>query len=169
MGNKDSRFKTPQQQPREVSTSTVSSLKLEDYMGLWYEIASIPTFFSKDCGFSSAVYQLTPDGTRIFLTNYCWGESSKPTTINGIAAVENSSDPGKLLVQFEGVNELGHYWIYDTDYKSYAIVGGGDENFLWILARKPRISSQLYGTLIEKILSLGYDTRRLVLKGNVIS
>jgi len=56
---------------------TVSSVDLQKYIGLWYEIAKIPNSFQRSCACNTtATYKLREDG-RIDVINRCMGNDSK--------------------------------------------------------------------------------------------
>ena len=55
----------------ETPLTVVDSVDLQRYLGKWYEIASYPAWFQKDCTGSTAEYDLLPDG-RIQVVNRCF-------------------------------------------------------------------------------------------------
>lgn len=148
---------------QRLSTQTIAALDIQRYEGAWYEVASIPKSYEISCDRSIAFYiQTGPD--TIHIVNYCVS-GRKVTSIEGTATVENSLDPGKLKVNFEGIfSQRGNYWIYDTDYTSYSIVGGGNLNSLWILSRTKSLDETQFRKIREKIVALGYKPELLVTK-----
>ena len=44
------------------ASETVESVDINKYMGQWYEVASIPTRFQKDCVGTNAIYKLLENG-----------------------------------------------------------------------------------------------------------
>jgi apolipoprotein D and lipocalin family protein len=55
------------------------------------------------------------------------------------------------------------YWVVELapDY-SYALVGEPTREYLWFLARSPRLDDATYARLLERAKGLGYDPARLV-------
>ena len=49
----------------------------------------------------------------------------------------------------------------DGDYR-HALVGGDGADYLWILAREPKISIAMRNTLLAEARRRGYDTSRLI-------
>ena len=141
-----------------VKTKTVQTLDLDAYAGLWYQIASIPKSYDSGCDHVFAVYQVRKDGT-IDVNNYCWSNGLPNKDIHGVAWTPAPDDPGKLLVKFDGVfsSEPGNYWLYETDYTSYALVGGGDPDSMWILSRKQKMSLSVINQLLTKMEANGYN------------
>jgi apolipoprotein D and lipocalin family protein len=139
---------------------TVQEIDLKKYCGTWYEIASIPNRFQKNCFATTATYELRENGD-LTVVNKCNkgrldGDESVAT---GKAWV--SIPPAKLRVQFFWPFS-GKYWILDLGKEyEYAIVGEPDKKYLWILSRKPKMDEKLYSALTEKIKSWGYDLSKL--------
>ena len=54
------------------------------------------------------------------------------------------------------------YWIIDLgDNYEYAVVGTPDREYLWILARQPKLSAELYGSILRRVEQQGFDPARL--------
>ena len=50
----------------------------------------------------------------------------------------------------------------DRDY-AWAIVCGNTRNYLWILARTPKLDEPVLSALIEKAKNMGFDTEKLIM------
>jgi len=83
------------------SLQTVPYVDLKKYAGTWYEIASFPQRFQKDCIGTTAEYSLTDKG-YVVVENRCNKGSitGKQAYIKGKAFVVENSGNAKLLVQF---------------------------------------------------------------------
>ena len=53
-----------------VEPQPVQSIDVEQYVGLWYEIAKLPTNNQPDCGDVTAEYELLSDG-QVGVVNSC--------------------------------------------------------------------------------------------------
>jgi apolipoprotein D and lipocalin family protein len=140
---------------------TVSSVDINQYLGKWYEIASIPQRFQKGCAASSAEYSLRDDGD-ISVVNSCRLEDGSIKKVRGRAWATDDTY-AKLKVRFFWPFS-GDYWIIELaeDY-SYAVVGHPDRDYLWILSRTAEFSPALYDELMEKIETKhGYDLSKIV-------
>ena len=148
---------------RPVSKETVKSLDVEAYSGEWYDVAHIPTPYQDGCSNSIAFYIREKDG--IYITNYCISNGKVTDKIEGRAYAPNPADSGKLLVEFEGLawKRKGNYWVYDTDYDNYSLVGNGEGSAFWILSRTRQMNAALYNKLIRKMSLLGYDPELLII------
>lgn len=142
--------------------TTVKEVNIEKYAGLWYEIASYPTSFQKNCYCSTAKYTLSPKG-YITVENRCRKDSvtGKIAGIKGKAFVVKNSNNTKLKVQFFWPFR-GHYWIIGlaSDY-SWAVVSSPNRNYLWILSRSKTLDEATYQTIIDLVKSKGLDPDRL--------
>jgi len=148
--------------------STVESVDLQRYVGLWYEIAKIPNRFQKNCDRgTTARYELREDG-RITVINQCTEEDGKLSRAEGVAKVVDPVSNAKLKVSF--VSFLGwrpfwgDYWILglDADYQ-WAVVGSPDRKYGWILARTPELDEDTLQGIFSILSTNGYDTDRFVL------
>jgi apolipoprotein D and lipocalin family protein len=141
--------------------STVGPVDLDRYMGLWYEIASVPQPFSRGCVGSTAEYALRDDG-NVDVRNSCRiGDFSGPqiTAVGVARSVSKFND--KLKVMFQEPFE-GDYWIVDLaeDY-SYAVVSGPDRSSLWILNRSAQMEAGLLRDILGRLEDRGFDTGKL--------
>jgi len=140
---------------------TVSSVDLERYMGKWYEIASFPNWFQRNCFCSAAEYTMK-DGF-VEVRNSCRKES--PNGAADVAVGKAYTVPGsnnsKLKVQFQWPFK-GDYWIIalDENYR-YVMVGHPKRKYLWILSRTTQMDDATFERLKEIARSRGYDVGRL--------
>jgi apolipoprotein D and lipocalin family protein len=141
---------------------TVDQVDLNRYMGKWYEIASFPQWFQKNCVASKATYSLRKDG-KVDVLNECRDKTlnGKLRDAKGKAWVEDKKSNAKLKVRFFWPFS-GDYWIIDLgkDYQ-YAVVGHPNRDYLWILSRSPRMDSAVYDGIIERLKKQHYDVSRL--------
>ena len=141
--------------------NTVSSVDLKKYSGTWYEIASFPQRFQKDCECTSAEYTPTDKG-YIIVENRC-KRNGKESYIEGKAFVDKDSGNAKLKVQFFWPF-TGKYWIIDlADDYSYAVVSHPNKKYLWILSRKPKLDDDVYNAIITRLKEKGFGLSKLQL------
>jgi apolipoprotein D and lipocalin family protein len=140
----------------------VPYVDLSRYVGTWYEIATIPQRFQKDCVAVTATYTLREDG-KITVVNKCRTKTldGQAKSVTGKAWVVDKKTNAKLKVQFFWPFR-GDYWIIelDPDYQ-YAVVGHPKRNYLWILSRSPQIEETLYQELMQRIANKSYDLLRI--------
>lgn len=140
----------------------VPSVDLSQYAGKWYEIASFPVSFQKDCYCVTAEYTATDKG-YIKVYNSCRKGSvnGKPGSITGNAFPVKGSNNAKLKVQFFWPIRAPYWIIGLADDYSWAMVSGPSRKYLWILSRKPVLPDETYNMLLEKLKADGFDISRL--------
>lgn len=147
---------------------TSASVNLEKYLGEWYEIATIPQSFQKQCvGNSKAQYSMAEDNL-ISIVNSCLMQNGQSSTANGRARVVDQQTNSKLEVTF--VNLFGwqfifggHYWILKVDENySYAVVGGPRRDMAWVLSRTPSLPQEQLIQAHKVLMDQGYDTCKLI-------
>jgi len=142
---------------------TVSTVDLDRYLGTWYEIASYPAWFQRDCTATTAEYSLRDDGL-IRVVNSCRKGSpdGRLKQSTGRAKVVEGSRNAQLRVSFFWPF-WGDYWIIDLDpdYR-WAVVGEPKRKYLWILSRSPTMDDTVYDDIVSRLPAAGYDPAGLV-------
>lgn len=144
----------------EEPLQTVPFLELQKYMGKWYEIARYENWFEKGCMGATAEYVL--DKGKVRVINRCYDEAGiKIDEANGKAYVVEESENARLRVTFFWPF-YGNYWVIKLaeDYR-YAVIGEPTRKYLWILARDKTLNNEDKQTILEALLGLGYDGRKL--------
>ena len=144
-----------------LPVTTVSTVDLSRYAGLWYEVAKIPNRFQKQCvRGTTAQYALRDDG-RISVVNRCVKEDGSTDEASGVAKIVDTASNAKLKVSF--VSFLGwrpfwgDYWVIglDADYR-WAIVGTPDRKYGWVLSRTPSLDADAMDAIFAIIERNGY-------------
>jgi apolipoprotein D and lipocalin family protein len=117
----------------------VKGIDLQRYMGLWYEIASMPSFFQPKNGENTrATYSLNDDGT-VHVLNETFTDGKKSSIEGTSYKADPKSDEAKLKVKFTVppflpiIPVYGNYWVLqlDEDYQ-WALVGEPSLKNLWV-------------------------------------
>lgn len=145
--------------------TTVDFVDLPRYMGTWYEIASIPQFFQRNCfSDTKAEYEILPNN-RVRVYNTCLTRDRKLISAEGRAKVVDQMTNAKLKVSFTSLGDRylyvfgGKYWIIDLDpHYRYAIVGHPKFTYGWILSRSPQMDDKDLHDIGEILAEKGYDT-----------
>ena len=137
--------------------ATVARVDLARYTGKWYEIASKPMIFQRGCLGTTAEYTANADGT-IKVENTCRKADGNVAKAVGRAKIVPDSGNAKLKVNFFGPF-WGDYWVLALDEKDYryALIGGPDRKYLWILSRTPTMEPATYEKLTAIAKAQGYD------------
>ena len=143
---------------KEPELTVVDSVELDRYLGEWYEIASYPAWFQRNCTAVTARYSLRDDG-RIKVVNSCRKGSldGKLKQSTGRAKVVDTDTNAKLKVSFFGPF-WGNYWIIDLDPDyQWAVVGEPKRKYLWILSRTRSMDEGVYEQILARLPDKGYD------------
>ena len=154
---------TPSRAADAPPLEVVPSVDLDRYLGRWYEIASYPAWFQKNCTATTADYSLREDGL-IKVVNSCRKGSleGKLKQATGRARVVDGSNNAKLKVSFFWPF-WGDYWIIDLDPDyQWAVVGVPGRKYLWILSRTPQMDEAVYDEIISRLEAQRYDPARLI-------
>ncbi len=141
-----------------VDLTPVKAVLLSQYLGTWYEIARFDHWFERDMTHAKAFYEMREDGDiRVTNTGLKKGKERMATAIAKKTAI-----PGLLRVSFfrPFYGDYRILWL-DSDYR-YALVGGDDADFLWILAREQTISDEMREILLAEAKRRGYNTAHLI-------
>ncbi len=148
---------------------TVPFVDLERYLGKWYEVASIPQSFQRDCiKNTTAEYSVEPETGYIVVLNSCDQEDGSRKDAEGRARIENEETQAELKVTFVKIFDWvfrfgGDYWVIglQKDYQ-WAVVGHPTREYAWILARKPNLSKRSLKAAHDVLIKNGYDTCTLM-------
>ena len=146
----------------QAPLDTVERVDLDRYLGKWYEIASYPAWFAKNCTGVTADYSLRDDD-RIAVVNRCFKGSldGKLKEARGRAKVVDTTTNAKLKVSFFGPF-WGDYWIIDLDPEyRWVVVGEPKRKYLWILSRTPKLDQETLEGILSRLPPKGFDTERL--------
>lgn len=149
---------------------TIESLDVPRYMGTWHEIAKYPNRFQKQCvRNTSAQYSLQKDGT-VKVINRCQLASGEMDKAEGQARQLGGANSPKLEVRFAPAwlswlpMVWGKYWVIDLDVE-YQLVAVSEprREYLWVLARTPKVDKAKYDALLQRLKAKGFDLGRLEL------
>lgn len=139
---------------------TVPAVDLVRYSGKWFEIASFPMFFQRNCvDDTTAQYATAPDGS-ISVHNRCRTNSGFDEA-TGTATVVKGFGNSRLKVSFFWPFK-SDYWILglDSQYR-WAVVGNPNREYLWLLSRSPQLEDALLQEALASVRAQGFDLSRL--------
>jgi lipocalin/ligand-binding SRPBCC domain-containing protein len=154
---------------KQAPVRTVPFVDVDRYLGDWFEIARLPNRFQRECvGDVRATYVRQSDGL-LHVLNRCRTTEGE-TEARGVARIVDERAFAKLKVRFAPAwlswlpMVWGDYWIIGLapDY-SWAVVGDPSRNYLWILARTPRLDDQTMAAARALARASGYDVERVEL------
>jgi apolipoprotein D and lipocalin family protein len=144
--------------------TTADSIDLQKYTGKWYEIASYPMSFQKDCFCVTAEYTNTEKGyVKVYNSCRKGSVNGKIKSITGKAFPVAGTNNAKLKVQFFWPFKAD-YWVIDIaeDY-SWAVVSGPSRKYLWILNRTPDMQKETWQYITDRLVENGFELTKLKL------
>jgi len=158
------------QDKKPAELTTVPSVDLNKYSGVWYEIAKFPNKFQKDCvGNTTATYTLKKGDGKLEVLNKCLQDDGRIKDATAAGKIADKTTNAKLKVRFAPgfLSFLGavwaDYWIIDLgENYDYAVIGEPKREYLWILSRKPEMSDAKYQQILRRVEQKGYNPAKLV-------
>lgn len=140
----------------------VQSFEVDRYLGKWYEIARLDHGFERGLSRVTADYQLREaGGIRVINRGYS-AEKNAWEQAEGKAYFVADPNIAHLKVSFFGPF-YGSYIVFelDDDYQ-YAFISGPSRDYLWLLAREPRVSEELKTHFVAVAEEKGFDVDSLI-------
>lgn len=137
---------------------TESSVDLDRFMGDWYVIAAIPTFLEKDAYNAVEAYSLKP-GKRVETTfTFNKGGFDGPLkAYNPTGFVREGTGNAVWGMRFIWPIKAEYRIVYVDEAYTQTIIGRSKRDYVWIMARSPRISDDAYDKLLKIVEAEGYD------------
>lgn len=140
----------------------VNHVRLSRYMGRWYVIASIPTRFDRDGYNQVETYHLEPNGEICTSFRFRRGGFNGPLkTIHSTATVVPGSAGAQWQVHLFWLLRLQYLVAWLAPDYSRVIVARDARDYLWLMARTPRISASEYRRMVARAGAMGYDLGKL--------
>jgi apolipoprotein D and lipocalin family protein len=157
----------PTQARQSPPVRTVEAVDLDRYVGDWFEIARFPNRFQKKCVSDTRARYIRRTDGRIDVINRC-RTAEGMSEAHGVARVVDPRTSAKLKVRFAPAllswlpAVWGDYWILGLSNEyTWAVVGSPDRQYLWVLARTPRLADVEYEAALRVATDNGFDVARL--------
>ncbi|MGJ8664662.1 MAG: lipocalin family protein, partial [Marinicella sp.] len=140
-------------------------VNLDAFMGDWYVIANIPTFIEKGAHNAMESYHRIKPG--VIDTTFSFNKDSfdgpkKQYNPTGFVVSENSSN-AEWKMQFLWPFKSEYIIVYVDPNYQYTIIGRTKRDYLWIMARKPKISKHILEKLLQIATDEGYENSAIQL------
>ena len=143
---------------QSVDLTPLANVDLPRYLGCWYEIARFDHWFVRGMTHTKASYTMREDGDIQVVNSGLKDGKIKMST----GRAKRTDQQGLLRVSF--------FWPFYGDYRilwldenyHYALVGGGDFSYLWILSRTSTIDLSIKNSILSEARRRGYDTDKLI-------
>lgn len=146
----------------EKPIRSVRHVELSRYMGRWYVIASIPTRFGRDGYDQTETYHLERNGDICTRFRYYRGGFNGPIkTLHSTATVVPDSGNARWEVHIFWVLREQYIVAWLAPNYSRVIVARDARDYVWLMARTPRISPGDYRRMVARVRAMGYDMHGL--------
>nr|WP_156962982.1 lipocalin family protein [Lysobacter daejeonensis] len=140
----------------------VANVDIPRFMGDWYVIAHIPSYPEREAYAAVESYALRPDGRIQTTFRYRKGALDGPLkAMHPIGTVREGSQGAVWDMQFVWPIQAEYVIVYLGDDYQQTIVGRSKRDYVWLMARTPRIPTADYEARIRQIAALGYDVSRI--------
>lgn len=150
------------QSARLPELPTVAKVDLQRFMGDWYVIANIPTLIERGAHNAVESYALTADGT--IATTFTYRADS-------FTGKRRQYHPRGFVIdrQSNALWGMRFIWPIKADYRitylsddySQTVIGRQKRDYVWIMARTPRIPDADYQRLLARVAAQGYDISKV--------
>ena len=141
---------------------TAPHVDLQRFMGPWYLIAHIPTFPERNAWNAVESYALEPDGS--VATTFTFNEG-------GFDGPLRRMTPTGFVIdrQSNAVWGMQFIWPFRADYRivfltpdyGLTVIARQKRDYVWVMARTPRIPEAQYRDVVRRIAAWGYDVAKL--------
>ena len=140
--------------------------KFTDSSSSWYEIASNTSEVSaspdwkhlgKNCENKIVSFSKSPHET--IFSSGCYINKKKVGEIHGRIFTKDPLVASRMEIDFGKLSRNSKYWVYDTDYTSFAVVGN-DSGKYWILSRESQMCPDQHFSLLTKLKEHGFDSSK---------
>ena len=141
---------------------TVEHVDIKRFMGDWYVIAAIPTFLEKNSYNAVESYKLLDNGN--IATTFTFREGGfdgEKKTYHPTGFIQDTKTNALWGMQFIWPIKADYRVIYLDEGYSQTVIGRQKRDYVWIMARTPKISEQDYNSIKQFLDSLDYDTSQL--------
>lgn len=135
---------------------------IDRYMGAWYVIAHIPPDATRNAYNSIERYERAESGEIATVFTYREGGfEGEPQTMEPTGFVVDGTNNAVWGMQFFWPIRMEYTISYVSDDYDTTIVARSERDWVWIMARTPRIADRTYESLVERVDHLGYDVDKL--------
>ena len=145
-----------------LKMKTVDFVDIERFMGDWYVIANIPTFIEKRATNAIESYKLGDTGIiETTFTFYQDSPDGEKKVYRPKGFIYNTKTNAEWRMQFIWPFKMPFLIIgLDDDYQ-YTVIGYPSRKYVWIMAREPKLSDEVYEGILSNLAEVGYDISQI--------
>ena len=147
--------------PSRPPVELAPRVDVDRFMGDWYVIAAIPTWFEKGAHGPVESYRRRDDGSIDIAFRYRSGSFDGPAREMTSRGFVESPSGAVWGVQFVWPIRADYRVSYVADDYSTTVITREKRDHVWIMARAPRIDDAEYERLVALAVRQGYDRSRI--------
>jgi apolipoprotein D and lipocalin family protein len=136
----------------------------EVYSGRWYEIARTPNTMQKDCqGPTTDFLARGTTGFTVVETCHRARADGVAKSVTAKARILTPADNARFRLSYLGGLIHQDYWILDhADDNGWLLMGTPGGNYVWLLSRRPALSTATLAGAVNRAVSLGYSSSKFI-------
>lgn len=140
------------------SIKTAQAVDLDAFMGDWYVIANIPTFIEKGAHNAIESYSRQPNNVIDTTFRFNKGSFTGPEKeYNPTGYVTEDPSNAEWDMQFLWPFKSEFIIVYVDPNYQFTIIGRTKRDYVWIMAREPKISDENLERLLLMAVNEGYE------------
>jgi apolipoprotein D and lipocalin family protein len=142
--------------------ATVDYVDIDRFMGDWYVVANIPTFIEKGAHNAVETYARNDDGTIATTFTFLDGSfEGEPKSYSPTGFIKDEQTNALWGMQFIWPIKADYRIVYLDEAYSKTVIGREARDYVWVMARKPQLSSAEYEEIVSFIAGIGYDASKI--------
>ncbi|MBX3027580.1 lipocalin family protein [bacterium] len=147
---------------RDVTVPMAPEVDLPRFMGDWYVIGVIPTWFEQGACNAVESYALDDDGTIQTTFTFNAGALDGPEKrMRPRGFVVPGTNNAVWGMQFVWPIEAEFVIAHVDPAYTETIIARSARDYVWIMARTPTIGEDRYAALVSRVGAMGYDVDRI--------
>ncbi|KAK3240373.1 hypothetical protein CYMTET_49783 [Cymbomonas tetramitiformis] len=148
---------------------TVAEVDVQKFMGEWYVVGTIPTYFEIGACNPKEVYTWN-EAKKVVNVQFTFNKNTLDGAISSIPQTLYPAGYKGGLAPVSGSWQVSPFWpvrlsylIMDIadDYR-YTVIGYPTREYLWIMSRSTTIAEEDYSKVMELVKEQGYDLSKII-------
>lgn len=141
---------------------TVDQVDIKKFMGKWYVISHIPTFIEKKAFNAHETYTYNDKEKRIDV-EFVFNQGAFDGDLKSYhqKAFVHDSSGAEWRIQFFWPIKFPYLVIDLAEDYSYTVISIPSRSYVWIMARRPFLSTQTYNEIIKKLKENHFDVSKI--------
>ena len=135
---------------------------LSRFIGDWYVIANIPTFLEKGAHNAVESYAINEDGSIATTFSFNQDDFDGALKVYRPTGYVSESNTSEWAMQFIWPFKAEYVITYLSEDYQHTIIARSARDYVWIMSRSPQITTEVYDTLIQYCIDIGYKSEQII-------